>query len=163
MRVIRIYDDRNVFYNNINLEELCSEGLAVEYCTIQDRQPVCITVDKSFEVKEPKYNWDFTPDSEYCVFLDTRWDRNLMNQQETVADNVDMPHGLISQIKQPCVKRVIVYTLYGPTESRQLVNALMADNNLIDKVKDEPLSFSTSQPQKAILDIKQEVEQWENF
>lgn len=154
MKVIRIYDDKKTFYNNIKWKRLCSADVLVEYCTFQNRNRLRIIVGKSNNTTEN--NWNFNPDNEYLVFLDTRWDSGLVDQLE--SGKIAIAKGLISQLKQPCVSRVIVYTLYGPDEAEKLVKALRENDDLVNKVENEMRQFSTSQPNEVIHVIRQEVE-----
>lgn len=155
MKVIRIYDDKKTFYNNIKWVSLCSADVLVEYCTFQNRNRLRIVVDESYN-NTTEENWNLNPDNEYLVFLDTRWDSGLVDQLE--SGKVAIAKGLISQLKQPCVSRVMVYTLYGPDEGKRLVEALRENDDLVNKVKNKLFEFSTYQPDEVIRVIGQEVE-----
>ena len=156
MKVVRIYDDRMILYNNINWAALCSKDVAVEYCTFQYRKPLRRVVNESNNMDI--CDWELAPDNEYYVFLDTRWDSRLMNHSELISGDMEIPEGLISKLGQPCVNRVIVYTTYDTVEGEKLLEALQGIDSLKNKLEHKLLQLQLFQPEQIIHDIRQEVE-----
>lgn len=157
MKVVRIYDDKKKLYNNVDWVTLCSEKVSVEYCTFENRNPLRIVVDKSYK-NTTEDNWEFNPDNNYYVFLDTLWDSRLIDQSECISGQVEMPLGLIQQFEQPCVSRVIVYTTYDKDGGQKLFEALRGIDYLVNKLGNRVLQFHLFQQEQIIRDIRQEVE-----
>ncbi len=160
MKVIRIYDDRKKFYNNIKWIDLCTDKVMVEYCTYENnkRERIQITISSPHAVSAEN-DWDLDSENDYYVFLDTRWDCGLIDNYEYVNDII-VPQNLISQFVEACVSKVVVYTLYGPDESEKLLDGLKSNPNFGDKMGSSYLKFSMFQPEKVISGIKKEIGKW---
>ena len=157
MKVVRLYDDKEKLYGNIQLTNLCSAEVLIEYCTFRNSKRLCIVLDEANE-NPTSENWNFNPDNEYYVFLDTLWDRGLVDELELISDRIEMPQGLISQLGNPCISKVVVYTTYDQDEGNKVIETLKGRDELVNKLVNNLLVINTFQPDKAIYDIRQELE-----
>lgn len=161
MKVIRVYDDRMVFYNNVAWEELCEDDIRVEYCTLDEEKLCRYIIDKiSGNEVSKDYCWDIDPDLDYFVFLDTKWDGNKISNPHELADDIVIPEQIIPHLQSEHVIKIGVYSLYDLNTARELVNKLKEVDGLIDKVIQTPFNFRLFQPDEIICEIKEKISQW---
>ena len=153
MKLIRVYDDRKVFYNNVDWKLLCEDDLSVEYCTLDDRNDIKTTISKNADEKEEKH-WNMKNEDEYFVLLDTKWDKSKIVNQYEINGDIVIPLQIIQHLQSANVTKIGVYSLYDLDMAGNLIKELKAIEGLSHKVIPTLFNFHLFQPDKIINDIK---------
>ena len=142
MKIIRLYDSRQILYNNVDLSKLLNDQLAVEYCTLIGGQCKCINVGNSATT----HNWHLNPHNQYYVFLDSKWnvDKSIFNQ-------------ILIDLQQSNVAKIAIYTMFDLGEQQKLLEKLANNDNIHDKLVLSPLKFYTFQPDNIINTIQNTI------